>query len=350
MEEKKFIYVLLGLAISLFISTGILGYLFYHSSQRLQEANNVIAARTDEIQEFDKQLGLAESNLRHQEDLILKYEEETRTFDQKFKDMQDKYRLKLRNREQTIASLQGKINGGQTIITVGNGTSGEFSTIIEVPKEVCNNQKIGYQWEDDKSRFKLKDPDIFEENNEEFSYKQHFELKGYVFSDESGNIQVKKVKLKEVYPTKDRFGETVYQEVENSDISLVSSKFEYTNKIQNDKHLFDMVTLRPIATFDTSIMPGVGLEIINLGKYFDYLNFGLYGKAAFDMSDPLGGSLQNSRLGLGVNYHLIPPVINTNFAVGASISTPFNDLGKWVLTLDLTLYLTEDLKPFSWLQ
>ena len=111
--------------------------------------------------------------------------------------------------------------------------------------------------------------------------------------------------------------------------------------------LLDPITLRPVAFIDTALTPGIGLEVVNLGRWVPWANVGIVPKVAFDLSDPLGGSLQNSRMGVGVVYHLVPPLVNTNFALGASISTPFNDLGTMVFTLDATFYLTQDLFPES---
>lgn len=355
LKEKKIVYAMIIALVVLLGSTGVLGYLFYKSSVKLDQANNVISARTDEIQEFNKKLGIAESNLRTEENLTKKYKKEIDALDKEFLKIKSKYDLDLKSRDNTIAYLKGKVKGGNSSVTIEkpknevNSEVKEFTTVIEVTREICNNEIVGYQWEDDKKRFKLKDPDIFEKGNEEFEYKQHFEITGYVFEDETGNIQVKKLELREVYPVENE-EEVEYKEIENSNISLVSSKFEYTNKVKDEKHLLDIVTLRPIASFDTAVTPGLGLEVINLGRYFDYLNVGLYGKLAFDVSDPLGGSLQNSRIGVGINYHLIPPLLDTNFAIGASVSTPFNDLGQYVLTVDLILYLTDDLNTFQWLK
>jgi hypothetical protein len=352
MEDKRILYGLIIAIVVLFGTTSALGYLFFHSSQKLSEANTVISAHVDEIQEFDRKLGISDSNLRTKDDLVKKHKKELKALGKDFTKLTKKHKLDIQSRERTIAGLRGAVKGGNTSVTVStpSTSTGEFTAVIEVTKEMCNNVAIAYQWEDEKQRFKLKDPDIFKENDESFEYSQHFEIKGYVFTDKTGNIQVKKVELKEVSPVTRDGEETVYEEVDGSDITLVSSKFEYTNKIQNEKHLFDMVTLRPIATFDTAATPGLGIELVNLGRYLDYVNLGLYGKLAFDVSDPLGGSLQNSRIGLGLNYHIIPPMLDTNFAIGASMSTPFNDIGQLVLSVDIILYLTDDLNPFQWLK
>jgi len=351
-QDKKILYILSGLVVVLLGAAATFGYLFFEAKDNLALANNVISASVDEIQEFDKKLGISKSNLRTEKDLNAKYSSELSSFDKEFKDMQKKHNLEIKSRDKTIVRLKGNAKGGNSKVTAieKEDSKAEFTTIVEVTKEVCGNRAIGYEWHDDKERFVLKDPDIFKQGNEEFSYKQYFEIKGHVFTDKTGNVQIRKLELKEVHPSQDLEDDTVYSPIDNSNISLVSSKFEYTNKIGKGKHLFNIVTLRPIVTFDTSANPGIGIEIVNLGRYIDYFNLGIYAKTSFDISDLAGGSLQNSRIGIGIQYHLIPPLISTNFALGASISTPFNNLGTPILMLDIALYLTDDTNPFSWLK
>lgn len=347
MDQKKIIYILSGVLVLLLGVASFLGYSFYKANSKLEEANNVIQARVDEIQSFDRKLGISESNLRLQKDLVKKYKKDLQNFDKDFQDLKSKYKLELQSRDDTIASLRGQTSGGKTkvkVVTETKVVEKEVATIDD-----CDGNIIAYFWEDLNKRFKLEDPNIFKDGDEKFVYNQHFKVTGYIFTDSSGKIQIRKVQLKEVVP-KEIGGEIEYRELANSDVTLVSSKFEYINKEENEKSLLSIFTLRPIVSFDTAVTPGIGLELINLGRYFDYLNFGFYGKLAFDVSDPFSGSLQNSRVGVGIAYHLAPPMINTNFAVGASISTPFNNLGQPILTFDLILYLTEDLNPFEHLK
>lgn len=337
--KKYKIEVALGVTIALFVLTStILGYLLNASLTKLEQKNIIIESRNEEIQAFDKELSIAESKLLTLEDLNNKYKKEIKDMDSEFKKIVSKYDLELQSRENTIASLIGQIKGGVTEVVVINddGTISITDNLDNVDGRV-----ISYTWSDTSGRFLLQDPDILISGNEKFSYKQSFRVKGHVFTDETGNVQVKKVEMSEVIV--DENGE--YVAVENSNMTLVSSDFEYTNK-DKQKSILDIVTLRPIATFDTAIMPGIGLEFINLGRYFDYANVGIYSKVAFDVSDPLGGSLQRSRAGIGVSYHIVPPLINTNFAVGVSATTPFNDVGKVMISADAILYLTDDLNPF----
>lgn len=360
MEKWKY-YGLIGLvviaAVGLLSSTA-LGYSLYMTSKNLADANRVINAKIDEIQEFDSKLGIAESDLRREKDLREKYQDEIKAFQRELQQKTDKIRtkdLQISSRDQTIAALRKKITGGTSTVTEVDtkkdetGQEVKFETIVDV-KEVCSDKTLAYSWKDEHDRFRLRDPDISQSGDETFEYKQYIKITGLVLTDDTGNVQVKKITATEVLRGEDDAGNPVYEAVKDGDLLLVDSSFEYTNKEENDKHILDIVTLRPFVSFDTAVTPGFGLELINLGRYIDYANFGLYGKLAFDVSDPLGGSLQRSRFGVGLAYHIVPPLVSTNFAIGASVSTPFNDIGQVVFTVDIILYLTEDLNPFRWLK
>lgn len=359
--KKWKLYGLVGLvvvAVVGLLSSAALGYSLYHTNKNLADANRVIDAKIEEVQEFDSKLGIAESDLRREKDLREAYEKEVKKFQRELQAKTNKIRakdLEISSRDQTIASLRKKIKGGTSSVTVvekkpdETGKEVVFETVVDV-REVCSDKTLAYSWKDEHERFELKDPDISNSGDETFEYKQYIKITGLVLSDDSGNVKVKKITATEVLRKEDDVGNPTYEPVKDGDLVLVDSKFEYTNKEQNDKSLLDIVTLRPFASFDTAVTPGFGLELVNLGRYIDYANIGLYGKLAFDLSDPLGGSLQSSRMGVGVSYHIVPPLLPTNFAIGASLSTPFNDIGQIVFTVDIILYLTDDLSPFRWLK
>lgn len=347
MEDLKLKKILATCTAIFFLSALVLGYLFYKTYAKLDEANVVLHAREDKIQTFNKKLGLAESNLRRQDDLIDKYNSEVSSMGKEFLSLKKKYKLYLRARDQTIASLKGQIGGGSTTVIVDGGQ----------PDQSGTPQVISYEWQESLKRFKLTDPNIFEKDNETFNYKQHFKIKGFVFSDKTGNVQVRKVDLKEVVPVTKSDGSVEYSDVSGSDMELVSSEFEYSNQSEREKSLLDMITLKPLATLDVialptgkPLLPGVGLELINVGHLIDYANLGLYGKIALDVSDPLKGSLESSRVGVGVNYWVAPPILNTNFSLGVSASIPLNNFGELMITMDLIVYLTGDLDPLRTLK
>lgn len=283
-----------------------------------------------DIQTMNQNLGLANSELTSQKTLTEHYKSELTKKDAEFEKERLKYKLEIRSRDNTIATLRGKINGGNS----GTGTV----VCPGLPPE--KQPVVDYFWEDSLKRFRLDDPNIFVQNNETFSYSQSIKVKGEVFKDKTGNIQVRRVSIEEV--TADG------KQIQDTKVSLVESKFDYVNEKleEKEKKLSDIFTFRPLATFDMALQPGIGFEVANLGRYIDYANIGVYGKVSADVTDPLKGSLQNSRLGIGLDYHFIPPFLKTNFAVGAAVNLPFNKLDSPVLTVDAILYLTEDLNPF----
>jgi hypothetical protein len=289
-----------------------------------------------DIQQLNEDLGLADSELTNQKTLSEQYKKELTKKDEDFEKERQKYKLEIKSKDKTIAVLSGRTNGGNSgITTYCPGLSTPEKPIVPQEQPV-----IGYFWEDHLKRFHLEDPDVFVQNNETFTYSQNIKVKGEVFKDKTGNLQVRRVAIEEV--TKDG------QPIKGSAVSVVESKFDYINEKleEKQKKLIDVFTFRPLAMFDIALQPGIGFEVANLGRYVDYANIGLYGKVSADVSDPLNGSLQNSRIGIGLNYHFVPPVVKTNFAIGAAVNLPFNKLDSPVLTVDAILYLTEDLNPF----
>lgn len=331
-----------------FVCMSVLAFGIYQIStdiqSKLDDANRVITSKIEEIQEFDQKLGIAESELRREEDLAVKYKDEIESFKKELKTKSDKIKtqdLVIKSRDETIAILNGVIGpgGGSTSTTVVGNTN---------VSAVCGGEVIAYQWSDKNKRFSLSDPDIAISDNEEFTYRQLIRVKGVVVSDKEGNVQIKKVSAEEVLERTDENGNAVFETIPDSNLKLVSSQFEYTNELKEKKgfRVFDPITLRPVVGFDTALTPSVGIEVANIGRWLPYVNIGLVPKIAFDVSDPLNGSLQNSRVGVGLIYHLAPPFIDTNVGIGMSLSTPFNNVGQMVLTVDATFYLTPDLFNF----
>lgn len=344
--------VLVGAVVFLLLLSLSLFYLLYKAGGKIEESNRIISAKVAEIQEFDSRIGVAESDLRRAKDLEKKYKDEIKDFKKELNKKQNQFdasSLEIKSKDETIARLKNIIQGGSSSVTEVKETtdlSGKtvvVETIVDV-KEVCSNRILSYTWKDKYDRFELKDPDIGESGDESFFQSQYIKISGVVLQDKTGDIQVKRVVATEVFKEGDKF-----RDIGGAKLSLVSSKFEYVNE-KEGKSLIDIVGLRPFALFDLSAKPGIGLEVLNFGRYSNYLNFGLYGKLALDVSDPVMGSLQNSTVGLGVSYHLLPPLVPTNFAIGASLNTPFNNFGQPIVTLDLILYLTEDINPLTWLK
>jgi hypothetical protein len=314
----------------------ILGNLFLFSflgneQEKTENLKNKIEAMSqfhdNEILKLNNILGISESKLVQQEVLTEKYKNELTKKDAAFEKLRKKHNLDIKSRDELIAELRGSAESGGTVV-IGDCGSNPEKPVIK------------YSWKDRLNRFSLNDDNIFVDGNEQFNYKLKFSIKGEIFSDKNGIIKTRKVSLKEVAGDDNSL-------VPDSNVEIISNDFIYVDDKQpREKKVLDVFTLRPIATFDIALMPGLGFEILNTGKLVDFANIGLYTKLAADITNPFNGSLQNSRLGIGVNYHVIPPLLKTNFAIGAAINLPFNKLDSPVLTIDAILYLTEDLNPF----
>lgn len=284
----------------------------------------------------NKRLGLANTKLVQQEQLNNKYLQELTIKDKEFEEFRKKHQLEITSKDELIAKLINDLNGGDS------DTSGPC---VKDKNNICI--PVQYTWQDHLSRFKLVDPNIWIKNNENFKSSQMFRLKGQIFSDKTGSFSVRKVFLEEIYDSDPNKNGIQVAKVPNSQIEIVDNNFEYVSELEKrKKHILDIFTFRPLATFDTTFNPGLGFEFLNLGRFFDYSNLGLYSKLSTDFNNNLVDSVINTRIGLGLNYHLIPPLLPTNFAVGASVSFPFTNLAQPMLSIDVMLYLTEDLNPF----
>lgn len=315
------------------------GRLYMQMSKYREESSRLdfqLAAHKSQIMNFNEKLNQAQSNLKKQTALKQKFEDEVEKLDSQVKQIIADYEMKLVARDKTIASLKGKISGGNTVVTVKSDVADEVE-----------KGEISYEWSDKSKRFHLFDPNIFKQNDETFAYNQSFSIRGLVFSDETGNIQIKNIEIIEVVPVSNDDGTIKYVEVTDSSVTLIDSQFDYTNNLQTveEWRWYDPVSLRLLASIDTQLYPGVGVEIFNIGRLLPYMNIGVAPKLSLNLSDPLNGSLQKSTLGVGIVYNLIPPLIDTNLGIGVSLNTPFDNLGKMILTLDATFYLTQDLFP-----
>jgi hypothetical protein len=330
---------------SMIIIISMLGFLVFTTTRELDRIRNELTARDAQIQEMDVKLGLARSSLLELSQLNDKYKDEIDSFPDKLKGIIDSYNLKLMSRDKTIAMLKNTVSGGKTNVIVQSGDADKKATDIK------EQLKISYEWSDELSRFHLIDPDIFAQNDERFTYSQHVAVTGHVFYGKDGRLQIRRMELHEVVPDgTDDAGKPKFKDVEGSSMEIVDSKFEYADIAKKERRLIDILHPRLIAsvstqmnvpTFNTIIRPGIGIEIINLGRYIDHANLGLNIQAFPNIEDIRGGSLLRTGIGVGIAYTLLPPLFNTNIGLGLSASTPSNNLlNEWRFNVDAILYAT----------
>lgn len=332
-KVKTYLLIAAGLMI------GILGLAFLIQHNELKNSTNILTAQDRDIQQLNVQLGLAEATLFSEQVLNKKYKKEISDFPQELNRIIEEHNLRLQSRDQTIAQLKNKLIGGTTTVVVR-----PVAPILgSLPgSDEAATQQISYEWKDTTGRFHLIDPDIFIKHNEVFTSQQNIKVLGHVFYGKDGRLQIRKMELQEVIEERNPDGTINYKPIDGSNIKIVDSDFEYANtSIKKDKQLLDIFKPRLLASYDTELTPGIGIEILNIGNILDYINIGINTKISADLTDPLKGSLGNSRISAGISYSLLKPLIDTNFAIGASIGTPFNKFANnWVFTVDALLYLT----------
>lgn len=302
----------------LFPVAGILSVLLiiyaYILTNELYEERTKLTIFDSKIQEFNKELGLSRSQLVSASQLNDELKSHVSFLDNDLRRLIESYKLKPKSYSNTVVKVDNTAKTGET-------------------KTVVVDKITSYVWEDEYKRFKLVDEDINIPGNEIFTYSQYFTIEATVFEGKAGQLQTQHIQLKEVVLDKDKFKEL------NTNTELVDSNFKYVNNPRIPK-LLDILTLRPYVSFDTTRLPGLGLELINIGQYFPYVNAGLGPKFSFNYQNPI-----SSRLGLDFIYHISPPVLNTNIGISANVGVPINNLLSPVFSFSLVFYLTE---PWAW--
>jgi hypothetical protein len=328
--QKVLIAVLGALVLLMGPSSVFMLYKIRDLSDALKSAQNIIDAKEAGIQELNNKLKIADSDLLTKDALNKKYADELASLESDFKNIVKKYNLELESRDKVIAQLKGKVNGGTTTVAIKE--SADSGATGDKP----STQVISYSWQDPAKRFKLTDPDIFTKDNESFEYKQKVAVTGYVYTDLTGELKIRKLTLQEVIT--DSTGKQV--PVDGSNIEVIDNKFEYIKLQPNEKSMWDIWHPRLLVSFNSQLYPGIGVELINLGRYIDYANISLNTKIAINPTNGLSG-LKSSTVGVGLAYQLAPPLLDTNLGLGAGIATPMdNFLGRYIVTVDAIFYLT----------
>jgi len=318
--EKKvsiqtIISVIFGLAL---IAVSIAGYNVW---TRLEDAQAIIRSQADgiagvksELQKANQALGLAESNIVARDRVIDDYDKMVKDLNIELDDIKDANRVKPISKDQIVVVIEKKIEGGkQEIITKEEGV-------------------IQYAWIDPTNRFSLVDPDIKISGNEEFSYKLRLRVTGYVLQDETGSFRARQVVAQEIYEQDGKI-------IEGPPVDIENNIYEYAPTIRK-KTIFDMWHPRAYVLLDNKLDPGVGVELINIGHYIDYVNIGIGTFIALDTQD-FPNNVPSSRLGVGLQYVFIPPLLSTNIGVGLGISSPFDAfMQKYEITGSLIFYFT----------
>lgn len=207
--------------------------------QELQLYKRQIAGQlTDKekaLEAANDSLGIAQSKLMTQNDLIKAYEAEKIKTNADFEKFKKQYQLELDSYQDTIAQLQQQVHGGTT--TIANGGQPRLPTD---PKPDAQFDKpidprvsrLGYDWKSADGRFELQDPDVFSSNNETFKLQQNFRIVGEIYKEKTGFLKTERLSLEEVLPDgKNPDGTVKYKTIASA--KIVDSKFNYTEAAPN---------------------------------------------------------------------------------------------------------------------
>jgi len=329
-NSKLFLYLV--------IATGALGTMKMRSCQQKEfnaqlqtyerQLKGELTQKEIELQTLNQELGVAQSQLMTQKDLARQANNKKEELDLEFEAFKRRHNLEIRSRDRTIARLTQIIEGGTSstdILTIAPDGKG-----CENIESLC---VISYNWEDTLKRFRLKDPNIFNKDDEVFESSQLFKVYGEVFQQKDGSLQTRRVVLREV--VKDESGK--YLPIDGAKAEVVDSKFDYTNppSIDVESSWLDLFQPKVVALGTATIMPesklkfGLGVEFFNMD------GLGINTHTAIDLDSISGWEHR-----LGVTYQ--PSIFDQdlNLAIGTSIGTPYSSLGSnWSFNIDLLFYL-----------
>lgn len=313
--------------ILLIISLSVFNTYQYNNNEELEtynrQLNGDLNSTERELQNSNYELGLSKSKLVTQKELneILKNENEEKN--EKFDNLVKKHKLEVKSRDISLARLKQQIKNGITITTIDPS---------------CNMDDlqgciISYQWKDPHDRFKLKDPNIFQKNNETFESSQLFRIRGEVWQQKNGSLQTRRISLVEVY--RSETGE--YKDIDGAKAEIIDSDFKYSNAPFVEEWKWqNLFRLRAVAISGVEILPNSGNLKFGLGvEFFTLYGFGIGSYTSLDFQHP---ELISQNISLQYN----PTIMNTELNLGLfiSIGTPFaNFFNDYQFNSGMVFYL-----------
>ena len=325
------------------IIAAFLVFAVFELKSALADANAAIAAQQaqligekEQLQKANVKLGLAESSVVSKDVLLARYKKDVEDLNIQLGALKGGKKPTPSSSDSGTVIASGNATGsGSATVTPGASPGGGGAGSIQqlpLPPGI-----ISYSWRDTAGRFHLEDPDIASPGDESFTYKLKIRVNGYILEDPTGKIRGRQVIARELVEKKNPDGSVSVEE--GPPLPIEDNIYLYSIQ-KPQKKLSDIFGLRGYAFFDTSLNPGVGLELLNIGRYFDYVNIGAGPFISIEV-DSLPGSLQSSLLGIGLQYTLVPPAISTNIGLGLGIATPADDLfGRFQVTGSIIFYLT----------
>lgn len=240
-----------------------------------RQVSGQLSVKEHQLEEANDALGIAQSKLQDQSDLLKSYQEENIKVNADLEKFKKTYNVQLESYQRTIASLQEQLsNRDSTVVTLNNPRlptdpkpDMQFDHLIDPAKE-----KVSYAWQSGDDRFSLYDPDIFVSNTvKTFKLNQSFRVTGEIYKEKNGFLKTQRLTLEEVIPNgQNKDGTTQYKTVGTA--KLVDSKFNYSEQSPDafwpKKGIFGIWPVISVgAGLDNGLVPhlmiGTGLEFIS---------------------------------------------------------------------------------------
>jgi len=284
-------------------------------------------------------LGVAQSKLLSQSDLIKAYEADKIKTNADFEKFKKDYQLKLDSYQKTVASLEQQLHGGITVVNGGEPRQPndprpdkQFNKPIDPQKS-----KLAYDWQSGDGRFELQDPDVFSSGNEIFKLHQNFVITGEIYRQKDGFLKTERLQLDEVVPDgKNKDGSTKYKTVASAQV--VDSKFNYTQQSPDTwvprKGVFGVwgVVSANFALnngLNPRFLLGTGIEVLN------WKGLGLGTQLYLDTN-----VWKDSGFGIDLAYRPTIKGAQLNLAIDVGIATQFRQpFTSYIPMIGLKLYL-----------
>lgn len=280
----------------------------------------LLTDKEKQLEAANQKLGLSQSKLMEQKELIKNYEQENIKVDADFEKFKREYKVELESYQRSVAQLQERLqNKNSTVVTVGNPREvtepkpdEQFNHLIDPSKN-----KIAYDWKSGDGRFELQDPDIFSTNSiKTFTLNQSFRINGEIYREKAGFLKTQRLSLEEVIPDgKNADGTTKYRTV--GEAKLIDSKFNYTERSPDSwipkKGVFGLwgVVSANFALnngLNPRFLLGTGIEFLNwngLGLDLQlYLDTNVWKDSGFGVNLAYRPTIRNTRLNLAINVGL----------------------------------------------
>lgn len=275
-----------------------------------------------QFQEANNALGVAQSKLMEQKELLKAYQKENIKINAEFEKFKKEHKAELESYQRTIAKLEQQIKDGSTVVSHDEPRlptdplpDKQFDRPIDPQKS-----KLAYNWKSKDGRFEFNDPDVFSSNNETFKLRQNFRITGEIYREKAGFLKTHRLIVEEVLPDgKNDDGTTKYKTVASAQV--VESKFNYSERAPDSwvprKGVFG---IWGTVSANFALNNGLNPRFL-LGTGFDFIQYkglGLGIQVYIDVNE-----WKDSGFGIDLTYRPIVKGTQLNIGIDLGLATQF---------------------------